>query len=153
MSKGIDENGIFEGAYGWGGTTERDERGLVPMPGLLSADVKYYNNGALSKSTVKIKCYSKTQFQIIDVLYLRPGYTLLLEFGNTVFLDNSGEAVSTVTNRVLNSFLKGNREQFELYEFIEKNRENLSGNYDATYGKVTKFNWSYETDDRDWETI
>ena len=34
LNKGINENGaIFNGAYGWGGLEERNERGFVPMPG------------------------------------------------------------------------------------------------------------------------
>ena len=40
------ENSLYNGAYGWGGT---EERGYVPMPGILNASVQYYNNGALSK--------------------------------------------------------------------------------------------------------
>jgi hypothetical protein len=78
-------NSLFNGAYGWGGI---GERGYVPMPGITNADVQYLNNGALTKTTINIKCFSKRQFQLIDVLYLRPGYTLLLEFGHSVYLDN-----------------------------------------------------------------
>ena len=51
-------NQTFNGAYGWGGTSER---GLIPMPGITGASVKYMNNGALTKTEIKIKCYSKTQ--------------------------------------------------------------------------------------------
>ena len=58
------------------------------MPGITNADVQYLSNGALTKTTINIKCFSKRQFQLIDVLYLRPGYTLLLEFGHSVYLDN-----------------------------------------------------------------
>ena len=71
---------LFSGAYGWG---DIGERGLVPMPGITGIQTKYYNNGALSEATINIRCYSKLQFAIIDTLYLRPGYTLLLEFGNS----------------------------------------------------------------------
>jgi hypothetical protein len=56
------------------------------MPGIESATTTYYNNGALSKATINIKCFSKSQFSLLDVLYLRPGYTLLLEFGWSVYL-------------------------------------------------------------------
>jgi hypothetical protein len=75
----------FNGAYGWGGI---EERGYVPMPGITDVSVQYQNNGALTKTTINIKCFSKRQFQIIDVLYLRPGYSLLLEFGHSTYLNN-----------------------------------------------------------------
>ena len=45
----------FNGAYGWGGI---EERGYVPIPGITQADVTYYNNGALSKTVINVKCFS-----------------------------------------------------------------------------------------------
>ena len=64
------------------------------MPGITNADITFYNNGALSKTTINIKCFSKAQFQLLDVLYLRPGYTLLLEFGWSQYLNNNDELIS-----------------------------------------------------------
>ena len=46
----------FKGAYGWGGI---EERGYVPMPGITDVSVQYQNNGALTKTTINIKCFSK----------------------------------------------------------------------------------------------
>ena len=93
LQRGLNyNNDIFNGAYGWGGLNEqRGGRGYVPMPGIESAQSTYYNNGALSKATIKIKCFSKAQFQLLDVLYLRPGYTLLLEFGWSTYLSSRKE--------------------------------------------------------------
>ena len=53
----------FRGAYGWGGVSER---GLIPMPGITGASVKFLNNGALTKTEIKIKCYSKNQLALVD---------------------------------------------------------------------------------------
>jgi hypothetical protein len=89
LQSGINfSNSALAGEYGWGGI---GERGFVPMPGITSADVTYYNNGALAKASVKIKAFSREQFALIDYLYMRPGYSVLLEFGHTVYLDNNGE--------------------------------------------------------------
>jgi len=224
INKGINfDNNKFIGAYGWGGI---EERGYVPMPGIESAEVKYLNNGALTKTTIKVKCFSKKQFQILDVLYLRPGYTLLLEFGHSVYLDNDGdlqyfEGFSTEPFRFLfnpkhppksseetdvsgiqksmvarqdqiadqtpinikeaptpdqiaqtfnsplppdqiaqaltkatleeklssdqdqSSFGKG---QFLMHEKIEIARKEYEGNYDAVYGMITNFNWTFNPD-------
>jgi len=89
-NKGLNyKNELFNGAYGWGGLDEESGgRGYVPMPGVESAQSTYYNDGALSKATIKIKCFSKAQFQLLDVLYLRPGYSLLLEFGWSTYLSS-----------------------------------------------------------------
>ena len=81
----------YSGAYGWGGL---EDRGFAPMPGLTGANVEYYKSGALSKATVSMKCYTRNQLALMDVLYMRPGYNLLLEFGWSQYLDNDGNLQS-----------------------------------------------------------
>ena len=61
------------------------------MPGLTGAAIQYYNNGAFSKAVINIKAFSKNQLQMIDVLFMRPGYTLLLEWGWSTYLNNEGK--------------------------------------------------------------
>ena len=134
------------GAYGWEGI---DERGYVPMPGITSADVKYYNNGALSESTINIKCFSRKQFALIDALYLRPGYTLLLEFGHTTYIDNTSGAQKQkeeFLTPAAEALLEATTDQYGIYSLIEDERSSTSGNYEAVYGKISKFNWSFNKD-------
>lgn len=106
LQSGINFSNTLNGAYGWGGI---NERGFVPIPGIISANMSYYNNGALAKATIKIKAYSREQFALIDYLYMRPGYSLLLEFGHTVYLDNDGslETWDTFYSTPLQAFLSG----------------------------------------------
>jgi hypothetical protein len=139
-------NSPFNGAYGWGGI---DERGYVPMPGITDVSVQYQNNGALSKATINIKCFSKKQFQIIDVLYLRPGYSLLLEFGHSTYLNNDGEydSFENFSSQPLRTlFNPGNKTQYDIYREIKEARKEYDGNYEAVYGKITTFKWSFNTD-------
>ena len=140
-------NGVSQlnGAYGWGGI---EERGYVPMPGITQADVTYYNNGALSKTVINVKCFSIRQFQLFDALYLRPGYTLLLEFGHSQYLNNEGQRVSFdqfSTIPMLN-FLNGGVDQYEMYKKIEETRITSDGNYEAIFGKISNFNWQFNPD-------
>ena len=66
MNFGINyKGGTYGRAYGWGGI---EERGFVPMPGITGANVNYYNNGALSKATINMKCFSRNQLALMDVL-------------------------------------------------------------------------------------
>lgn len=140
---------IFSGAYGWGG----GERGFVPQPGIVGADVTYYNNGALSKCTVNIKCFSREQFAIIDALYMRPGYTVLLEFGwslylskdknNNIELNSFDQFQSSAFRNFLNGKVKDN---FDIYKLIESDRKTYEGNYNGVYGKISKFDWSFNND-------
>lgn len=137
-------SGKFAGAYGFGGI---QDRGYVPMPGITDIQTKYYNNGALQQATVNIKCYSKQQFALIDALYLRPGYTVLLEFGHSKFYNNDTKKIQFVRNtNAYNKFMEGGVQQYEIYNAIEASREGNAGNYDALYGKISKFSWKFNKD-------
>ena len=149
----------LSGAYGWGGTTER---GLVPMPGITGATVKYENDGALTKTTINIKCYSRTQFALIDALYMRPGYTLLLEFGwstylqttnadrlltgDEVKLENSDPFFTPALSVLLNPETKTSKNQYKIIQKIKEERKRTSGNYEAVFGKIVNFKWSMDPD-------
>ena len=61
-------------------TSDKDY-GIVPMPGIISADIRSKERGSIREANIKIKANSKRQFQIIDELYLRLGYDMLLEWG------------------------------------------------------------------------
>ena len=157
-SSGINYGGsLFHGDYGYGGT---DDRGYVPKPGILSATVKYYNNGANSKTVINLKAWNKRQLQMIDILYLRPGYTCLLEFGWSVYLTNGTEekgysnytlggtgAKSTKPFLYVMDMVKEDtNNQFKILKLIQEEREARHANYDAIFGKVSKFSWSMATD-------
>jgi hypothetical protein len=62
--------------------------GYSPMPGIENVDIKTLNRGSIKKATVKLKANNKQQFDIIDLLYLRLGYTVLLEWGNSLYTPN-----------------------------------------------------------------
>lgn len=132
--------------------------GIVPMPGIESVDVKTLEKGSIKRATVKIKAYNKTQFDVIDVLYLRLGYTLLLEWGDSHYLDNKDKSnpVTQFQNTILSNrwfdstspsdTSKVETNQFEMLKIIEKEREKYSGCYDALFGRIVNFKWTFEND-------
>jgi hypothetical protein len=124
--------------------------GYSPMPGITSVDVKTLNRGSLKKATVKIKINNKQQFDIIDVLYLRLGYTVLLEWGNSLFTSNGHDKIlvegTLLENLFFNSAFNGNRSYRDILTPIAQQRFRYNGNYDALLGKVSNFNWSFNPD-------
>lgn len=137
-------------AYGVDG----DTFGYRPMPGLESAAVSFYNRGTLSKADIKIKANSPEQLSIIELLYMRPGYTILLEWGHEKYYDNTG-AVAEISNSggitdPFKLFFKNEvgepvgRDQMQ--STIDQERTLRNYNYDAFYGVVTNFNWSVGND-------
>ena len=139
-------------AYGWGynSTGVNNERGYVPPPGVTSVDFEYKNDGALAQAKVNIKCFSKEQFAIIDILYMRPGYTVLLEFGHTVYENNAGETVYVDTAHTLPKnvlFSTGTAPSPKrLSAALLKEKEKWQGNYEGFYARITKFGWKFNND-------
>jgi len=130
------------GAYGWGGI----DQGYKPMPAIMSTNISYYNRGAIAKATVKIQVNSIKQLEIIDVLYCRVGYTMLLEWGNTMYFNNNNEleAFNNFSTEPLIGFFNGSATQNDIIAYIKKERETHSFNYDAMLGKVVNFKYDYK---------
>jgi hypothetical protein len=123
--------------------------GFSPMPGIESADVKTLNRGSIKKATVKLKANNREQFEILDLLYMRLGYTVLLEWGNSLFIDNEYGQKTVLRGTLVEEFFftvesKGN--YFDVLDKIEEKRNYYSGNYDGILGKVSNFNWSFNVD-------
>jgi hypothetical protein len=131
-------------AYGIGGT----EFGLRPMMGIQSAEIKHENRGSIRRATVKIKASNRIQFDIIDALYLRLGFSVLLEWGHSMYYDNNGvlQKGSDVNNSLADAFLKGGITYDKFLDKIQKNRISSKGNYDAMFAKVSNIHWSFNVD-------
>tara|TARA_R110001592_G_scaffold49105_5_gene153546 strand:- start:569 stop:3769 length:3201 start_codon:yes stop_codon:yes gene_type:complete len=151
---------LFGGAYGFGSWDQlfsNNGEGYKPMPGITNMDFSYKNDGALSQATVTVKAFSRSQFQIIDVLFQRPGYTVLLEYGHSTFLDDRGEIQHAGEGEYSYQTLpfkelfndKNNTEELSHYTLsskIFKEKENWHGNYEGAFMKIAKFNWKYNID-------
>lgn len=139
---------LFGGAYGFGSRDDiQNERGFVPMPGITNVNFQYRNDGALATATVQIKAFNRSQFQLIDVLFQRPGYTVLLEFGSTVYLDNTEnlQEANYNTEPFRTMFTTG-QDMFKLHEVIAKEKSKWNGNYEGFFAKIAKWNWKFNAD-------
>ena len=160
-------NNINSSAYGFAGSAER---GLVPMPGIISLDINTYNRGSLRNASLKIKAYNREQFAILDALFMRPGYSLLIEWGHTMYFTGSPASpnyqlanFNTKAFQELNKFLEGmgnvDQGSTSILKAITRERGNGSneefddtiengtqGNYDGFYGKITNFVWGLNND-------
>jgi hypothetical protein len=143
-NQGIATDGsIFNtGDYGFGGL----ELGIRPMPGIISAEIKTETRGSIKRATLKIQANNRTQFDIIDLLYMRLGYSVLLQWGNSSYFDNSGTYISDNPHSLADDFLLG-KISYETYnQKIQEKRLASCGNYDAIIGKVVNFSWNFTKD-------
>lgn len=131
-------------SYGLGGT----EFGIQPTPGIQSIDIKSLNRGSIRRATIELKAYNKFQFEIIELLYLRIGYHVMLEWGNNHFFNPKTSSTENIENTIIEDswFKKDNVSQLGMIRTITDYRQKYFGNYDGFFGRVVNFNWSFEKD-------
>jgi hypothetical protein len=123
--------------------------GFVPPPGIESAEIKNLNRGSIKKATVKLKAYSRDQFEILDILYMRLGYTVLLEWGWSHYFTNEGKLETmgyTLTEAPNGFFSEEYSSHRQFLGVIQGYRSGKDGNYDGLLAKVSNFEWSFNPD-------
>lgn len=151
LFNGVGKTGLTQGvattntidsntAYGIGGT----EFGILPMPGIISAIVTHENRGSLRRAEVKIKAYNREQFDIVNTLYMRLGYTILLEWGHSTYYIE--DTLQNATTTLAEEFLKGGVSYLAFLSKIDKKRKKTQGNYDALLGRISNFDWIFNQD-------
>ena len=131
---------INSNSYGFGGS----DWGKTPMPGLTSIRIQDYNKGAIRKATVDFTCTNIQQFEIINTLYMRVGYNVLVEWGHTMYLDNNGSIQQRINfnTPAFTSFFEG-KNTSNILSDIQIEQVNTFGNYDGFIGRVTNFTWRF----------
>jgi len=130
----------------WGKIFPNADFGFRPMAGITGVSVKHKNRGTIRAATVNIKAWDKISFEIIDVLYLRLGFSVLLEWGNSMYYDNNGNLLKDEDNSLADDFLNGTGTYYSFLDKIKAQQIKSFGNYDAMFGKVTNMHWSYQPD-------
>jgi hypothetical protein len=122
--------------------------------------LKDYNNGTLREATFRtLQLHNRIQFEYIDTLYLRLGYTMFIEWGNTSYpisVNNSGDTTYATPAEVSSLSLVGEflnqvsetNSTPDLQTLIELNREQSYCNYDGFVGQVINFSWDFTEDGR-----
>jgi hypothetical protein len=123
--------------------TESNEYGYIPIPGITNFEVLTQNDlGTLRSANITFTVHSPEDFSKLEQLYLRPGYSLLLEWGHSIKVNNDGTIDDTISYYPLDDFTTG-----QTFEQIKKGilalREKNSYNYDAMMGLIRNFSWSY----------
>jgi len=167
IQRGTNKNGILNitdpnsGTYNVNQKNETDdlEFGLVPMPGITSVDIKNKNRGSIKEATVKLTAYTREQFDFIDLLYMRLGYTVFLEWGWSIYFDNNEDYQKMDFTLIddPNGFFNPGWGQSEedgsnlktfsgFLDKITKHREKTQGNADGLLAKVRNFDWTISSD-------
>jgi len=136
-------------------------RGIRPMPGITSVEIKNKTAyGSLRDAVVNFQCWDIKQLEDLELLYMRPGYTVLLEWGWAPYLANDGKKDSkgnaigdgqytsnaVIPYDIINNISNIQNNQPKIYKALYDKSINSGGNYDAMYGKVQNYSWSARPD-------
>lgn len=121
-------------------------RGYRPKPGITSFDVSTKNTyGTLRQAKISFTVWSLEDLEIYDKLYFRPGYSILVEWGHSVYKDNSKNLVSNPSSISDDEWFSNSKIE-NIEEKIKQLRINTGGNYDGFFGFVYNFSWSFRQD-------
>jgi len=128
-----------------------DRLGYRPMPGITNFKVASKNTyGTLQQAEVDFVVWTLEDLESAELLFFRPGYSCLLEWGHSVIVTPSSECKEVSSE----SFSLGDETFFDTpgvsAESIEKEiatkREQSDFQYDALFGFITNFSWQYRSD-------
>ena len=146
LSKPNDQGG-YDGAYGstqMRGDSE-DGYGIVPMPGITDAQIRTKSAyGSLREAKVKFQCHNKRQLEVLEILYMRPGYNLLLEWQWSPYIDNDGNVNHDF--KYINGYFDSSKTMIDIEKEIIKTKEDTGGNYDALMGYCKNFSYTARPD-------
>jgi len=156
------------GIGGRGGAYASDlgnmQYGIRPMPGITGLRTKSLGAyGSLTETTIKFIAWDKKQMEDLSVLFLRPGYKVLVEWGWSAYLETNRyvvndsyrsrtdsknrydaakkyEVIPSIYNTI-NCFDTG-LDQDAIYEKIDELRYRFCGNYDANLGSIKNFDFT-----------
>ena len=143
LREGIDTSGNVESDKAY---LLRPSTGFRPMAGITSMTVKSKNTyGTLREAEVSFSVWSLEEFEVMERLYLRPGFTMLLEWGHSLYIDNSGTLQKTIKTVSPGLFFRSNQEMSNVLDAIREIREESFYNYEGMVGYCKNFSWGYNS--------
>jgi hypothetical protein len=120
--------------------------GYVPMMGITDFSIVSKSQyGTLREAVINIKAWSREQLDVIEKLYFKPGFTMLVEWGNSIYLNDYGELENDIGS-ITTDFIKATKSLSELTKDVDDKKRKSGNNYDAMIGKVINFGWDYAQD-------
>lgn len=153
MQGGLFSNGAIRQGFSLSGSPSRETtgtssyelssiQGYVPMPGITNFTVQSKNQfGTLRVGTVEFQANSIDQLSEIERIFLRPGFSVLLEWGHSVYIDNTGSRVNGYGGISPTDFFSVTDKK-DVMDKIKAAKTASSHNYDAMFAFVKNFTWA-----------
>ena len=158
----FDRRGVGGAGASYGGDLGTNQYGIRPMPGITSVKTRSLGAyGSLAEATIKFYAWDVKQLEDLSILFLRPGYKVVLEWGWSMYLNTSvnGESYReksttnalkyaannyNITNASFNTIdcFASTITQTGIYEQLDKLKHKYSGNYDGVLGSIKNFDYT-----------
>jgi hypothetical protein len=134
------------GSYALLGDTEVNAYGYRPMPGITSVTIESTGRmGSVRQATVNFRVSDKMQLDVMDALYFRPGFTLLIEYGHAKYIDNKWKS-AIYRELMIDPFKNNDNRKENIGIEISRNIKKSAGNYGGMLSIITSFNFSITQD-------
>jgi len=144
------------GDFAIGADASEDGYGIVPMPGIIDATIRTKSAyGSLREGKINFEVHNQRQLEIMEMLYMRPGYMVLLEWGWCPYIASSGgkeargkivNELRLVENETDNDIYTNNITQNRVFNAINNLKSSQDGNYDGMLGFVKNFGFKARED-------
>jgi hypothetical protein len=135
------------------------QQGIRPMPGITDVRLRTIGAyGSLFETTVNFHAWDTHQLNELELLFMRPGYSVLLEWGWSQYLnytDSLTGSMSTLTERQIKDQIFSGQTinpfndtlaPENVYKELERLRQKHRYNYDGMLGYVKNFSWKLRRD-------
>jgi len=138
----------FQNAYS--NVSQRNQAyrlGIRPMPGITGVEIKSKTAyGSLREAIVSFQCWDIKQLEDLEILYMRPGYTVLLEWGWAPYITSTSPTYHPTFNDYYDIINKTPTDRTKLFKDLFDKSKKYEGNYDAMFGYVKNYQWSARAD-------
>ncbi len=146
-SVGIKKTNNALGAYGGVKSRSNPHKGygIVPMPGITNATIRTVSDyGSLRVAKVNFVCYNLPQLEVLELLYMRPGFPILVEWGWTPYINNNGKIIDDIP--YFDDFWKTSSNLWDMHKKVIGRKKKFSANYDAVLGFCKNFTYKGRPD-------
>lgn len=120
--------------------------GIRPEAGITSFSISHKNRyGTIREANITFNVWTRDDLNLAQDLFLRPGISIIVEWGNSIYLDDDGNVKDTIeVPRFEEYFKTGKRDR--IAEILRQNKITNNFNYDGFIGLITNFSWSFRPD-------
>jgi len=123
--------------------------GTRPMPGLTSFKVASKGTyGTLQQAELEFNVWSLRDLNIIEKIYFRVGYSVVVEWGHSVYITDSENIKTAGPDSTIsdNDYFSNGLDYESIEEKLQSKRKTYNGNYDGFLGLIQNFSWSLRSD-------